>query len=86
MIRGAATFPTLTFFIVSCGRSPFQRREFLRGNLVAAFKGRLEKSAVNPLLEQLDIWPETRSAEFSVDRMLALCKAFRAKPGNDAFL
>jgi 16S rRNA (adenine1518-N6/adenine1519-N6)-dimethyltransferase len=57
----------------------FHRRKLLRSELLAAFKGRLDKPAVDRLLAAGGLDGQVRAEELDVDAMLALAEAVRAK-------
>ena len=56
----------------------FHRRKFLRSELLSAFKGELDKPAVDEILRQQDLQPTCRSEELDVAAMLELFQAVRA--------
>ncbi len=56
----------------------FHRRKFLRSELLSAFKGELDKPAVDEILRQQDLQPTCRSEELDVTAMLELFQAVRA--------
>ena len=56
----------------------FHRRKFLRSELLSAFKGEIDKPAVDELLRQQDLLPTCRSEELEVPAMLDLFQAVRA--------
>jgi 16S rRNA (adenine1518-N6/adenine1519-N6)-dimethyltransferase len=65
-------------FFHTFARSMFlHRRKFLRGVMVSAFKGRLNKQDVDAILRQLQLGPETRAEQLDVETMLALSEATR---------
>jgi 16S rRNA (adenine1518-N6/adenine1519-N6)-dimethyltransferase len=55
----------------------FHRRKFLRSELRSAFKGQLDKPAVDRILEQQGLQPTCRSEELDVTAMLDLYGAVR---------
>jgi len=57
----------------------FHRRKFLRSELLSAFKGVLEKPAVDEVLAALDFSGESRAEELGVAEMIRLCDAMWAK-------
>lgn len=57
----------------------FHRRKFLRANLLAAFKGKLEKPEVDQLLDTLGHRDDARSEQLSVEQMIELCELFRGR-------
>ena len=57
----------------------FHRRKFLRANVLAAFKGQLEKPEVDELLEQLGHRADARSEQLSVEQMLEMSDLFRKR-------
>jgi 16S rRNA (adenine1518-N6/adenine1519-N6)-dimethyltransferase len=76
--------PNVPFFHRFVRAIFFHRRKFLRANLIAAFKGLLEKPDVDQVLEPLSIGPEARSEELTVEQMITLSEAFRARVGDEA--
>jgi 16S rRNA (adenine1518-N6/adenine1519-N6)-dimethyltransferase len=56
----------------------FHRRKFLRSELLSAYKGELDKPAVDEILRQQDLPPTCRSEELDVTVMLRLFQAVRA--------
>jgi 16S rRNA (adenine1518-N6/adenine1519-N6)-dimethyltransferase len=57
----------------------FHRRKFLRSVLVSAFKKQLEKSDVDEVLKVTGFGPDQRAEQLTVEEILALSDAFRAK-------
>lgn len=57
----------------------FHRRKFLRSVVISAFKGKLEKSDVDEVLQQLGMNAETRAEELPVDAIREMAEAFRVK-------
>ncbi len=57
------------------------RRKFLRSELASCFKGRLEKSQVDAILESVDLPPQARAEQLDVACMLRLCEACRRALG-----
>jgi 16S rRNA (adenine1518-N6/adenine1519-N6)-dimethyltransferase len=55
------------------------RRKSLRGQLLAAGKGRLDKSAVDAILVQQQLEGTMRAEQLAVDTMLHLCEAVRQR-------
>ena len=56
----------------------FHRRKFLRGVLHSALKDRLDKRAIDVLLAQTQLNPETRAEQLDVPTLLRLTEAVRA--------
>ena len=54
------------------------RRKFLRGVLHSAWKDQLDKPAVDALMADLGLSPESRAEELDVPTILRLCEAVRA--------
>lgn len=70
-------------FFHSFVRSIFlHRRKILRSGLATAFKGRLDKPAVDLLLRQQDLGPDTRAERLDPQRMLALARAVQTQLGD----
>jgi len=57
----------------------FHRRKFLRSELLSAFKGQLDKAAVDAILREQDLPANARAEELGVDAMLALCETVRCR-------
>jgi 16S rRNA (adenine1518-N6/adenine1519-N6)-dimethyltransferase len=65
-------------FFHSFVRSMFlHRRKFLRGVLVSACKGSLDKQDVDRIMEQFRLRPDARAEQLDVETMLALSEAVR---------
>ena len=74
-------------------RSTFlHRRKFLRSALVGGLKGNLDKAAIDAILSELEIRPDCRAEQLTVDEMIELAKVakkywqekpvkLRTKPG-----
>ena len=60
----------------------FHRRKFLRSQLAAAVKGRLDKPQVDALLARQNLDGTIRAESLDVDTMLALCEAVRTTTGD----
>ncbi len=59
----------------------FHRRKLLRGELLSATKGHLDKPGVDALLASMDLLPTARAEELGVPQMLALCQAVQSATG-----
>lgn len=57
----------------------FHRRKFLRSVVISAFKGRLNKSEVDDVLEKMHLGPDARAEQLDVPTMLTLCDLLRVK-------
>jgi 16S rRNA (adenine1518-N6/adenine1519-N6)-dimethyltransferase len=62
----------------------FHRRKFLRSVVISAFKGRLDKAAVDGVLEQMQLGPDARAEQLDVPTMVALCDLLRQKVNESA--
>jgi 16S rRNA (adenine1518-N6/adenine1519-N6)-dimethyltransferase len=71
--------PDLAFFHAFTRSLFFHRRKFLRSVLVSAFKKRLTKQQVDDVLRGLEYGPDQRAEQLSVDQVLQLCEAMRAR-------
>jgi 16S rRNA (adenine1518-N6/adenine1519-N6)-dimethyltransferase len=71
--------PDLEFFHRFVREMFFHRRKFLRGVAVSALKKDLSKGQVDEVLAAQQLGPTARTEELSVEQLLALCEAFRAK-------
>ncbi len=60
----------------------FHRRKYLRSVIVSAFKGQLDKPAVDAVLEEQGLSPQIRAEALDVQQMLNLCDAMRATGGK----
>jgi len=60
----------------------FHRRKFLRSVLQSAFKGRLEKSQVDEIMQQNKITESARAENFSVEEILGISEMFRPHVPN----
>ncbi|MDE0735043.1 MAG: 16S rRNA (adenine(1518)-N(6)/adenine(1519)-N(6))-dimethyltransferase RsmA [Pirellulaceae bacterium] len=60
----------------------FHRRKYLRSVIVSAFKGQLDKPAVDAVLEEQGLSPQIRAEALDVQQMLKLCDAMRATGGT----
>ncbi|MEO2023280.1 MAG: 16S rRNA (adenine(1518)-N(6)/adenine(1519)-N(6))-dimethyltransferase RsmA [Pirellulaceae bacterium] len=60
----------------------FHRRKYLRSVILSAFKGQLDKPAVDAVLEEQGISPQIRAEALDVQQMLDLCDALRAIGGK----
>lgn len=70
-------------FFHSFVRSIFlHRRKILRWGLFSAFKGRLDKPAVDSLMRRQDLGPDARAEQLDPQRMLALAQAVQAQVGD----
>ncbi len=57
----------------------FHRRKFLRSELLSAFKGKIEKPAVDAVLAEVGLSGEMRAEELDVQQMIRLCDAMWAR-------
>lgn len=71
--------PDLDFFHTFVRAMFFHRRKFLRREVHSAFKEQLDKPAVDSILDGLELGPTSRAEELSIETMLALCEAVRAR-------
>jgi len=74
-----AEIPNIGFFHSFVRSMFFHRRKFLRSELLSAFKGQLDKPAVDEILSGQRLGSNSRSEELDVDAMLGLCEAVRAR-------
>jgi len=74
-----ARLPDPAFFHTFVRALFFHRRKFLRGVLLSAFRGRLEKSQVDEVLGQLAYGPTARAEELDIATLIQLSEAFRTK-------
>jgi 16S rRNA (adenine1518-N6/adenine1519-N6)-dimethyltransferase len=73
------TIPDRRFFHEFVRSLFLHRRKFLRGVLVATYKERLDKPAIDAILSELQFGENARAEELSVEQMLALCEQFRRR-------
>ncbi len=59
------------------------RRKFLRGVLVANFKAKLDKAAVDAVLEPFAFAPDVRAEQLPVESFIALSAAFQKAEGSN---
>ena len=71
--------PNLSFFHTFVRSMFFHRRKFLRSGILSAFKKELDKPAVDAIMGQLNLEPDSRAEQLDVAAMLALCEAVRAR-------
>jgi len=71
--------PDIEFFHSFVRAVFFHRRKFLRSELLSAFKGQLDKPAVDEILRSQGQSSTSRAEELEVDAMLRLCEAVRAR-------
>ena len=72
----------LEFFHEFARRLFAHRRKYLRGALLAAWKGQLGKPAIDEILTRLGISPQARAEQLDVPVVLRLCDAFRDALGT----
>ena len=74
-----ASIADLEFFHTFVRSMFLHRRKFLRSVIMAAFKGQLDKPAVDEVMAERGLTGESRSEQLSVEEMKALGDALRAK-------
>jgi len=74
-----ASIADLEFFHTFVRSMFLHRRKFLRSVILAAFKGQLDKPAVDEVMAERGLTGESRSEQLSVEEMKALGDALRAK-------
>jgi 16S rRNA (adenine1518-N6/adenine1519-N6)-dimethyltransferase len=67
------------FFQTFTRRIFFHRRKFLRSVAISAFKTQLDKSDIDAVLTELELGPQTRTEQLSIDVLQQLAEAFRKK-------
>jgi 16S rRNA (adenine1518-N6/adenine1519-N6)-dimethyltransferase len=72
----------VTFFHRFVRAMFFHRRKYLRSVILSAFKGQLDKPAVDAVLEEQALSPQIRAEALDVQQMLDLCDAMRAAGGK----
>ncbi len=60
----------------------FHRRKFLRRELLSAFKGKLDKPAVDAIMAKMGLAADSRAEQLSVEQMLGLCDLVRESVGS----
>ncbi len=74
-----ARIPDLLYFHQFVRMMFIHRRKFLRSNLLGAFKNRLDKPAVDAVMDQLGFGPDTRAEQLDVETMIRLSEAMRQR-------
>ncbi len=72
-----AQIPDREFFHHFVRSMFFHRRKFLRSELLSATKKKLDKPAIDRLMDAEGLAADARAEQLGVDRMLALCEAVR---------
>ena len=75
--RGA--IPDLAYFHQFARSMFFHRRKLLRSELLSAFKGQLDKPTVDAIMSDLQLAPQARAEEQSVETLLKLCEVVRQR-------
>ena len=57
----------------------FHRRKFLRSVMLSAYKGQLDKPAVDQIMEQHQMAHDVRTEQLGIETMLELCDTVRAR-------
>jgi 16S rRNA (adenine1518-N6/adenine1519-N6)-dimethyltransferase len=74
-----ARIPDLEFFHQHVRAMFFHRRKFLRSVIASAYKGKLDKSAADDIMAELNLGPTARAEELDVAKMIELCETIRAR-------
>lgn len=69
--------PDLDYFHSFVRAMFFHRRKFLRSELLAAYKNRLDKPAVDRIMDSLGYAGDARAEQLSVEQMIELCETIR---------
>lgn len=77
-----ARIPDPSFFHAFTRAMFFHRRKLLRSELLSAFKKRLDKPAVDSLLQELGLDGNARAEELDVKGILDLCEVVRQRVGG----
>ena len=72
-----AGIPDLQLFQTFVRSMFFHRRKFLRSVMISALKKELEKSNIDAIMERMDLGPDARTEQLSVERILALYECTR---------
>ena len=59
------------------------RRKFLRGVMIAAYKDRLDKPAIDEIISTLQLGETARAEELNVEQMLALSELVKRRLNCD---
>jgi 16S rRNA (adenine1518-N6/adenine1519-N6)-dimethyltransferase len=62
------------------------RRKFLRSALASAVKDRLSKADVDSILEELELGPDARAEQLSIEQMIELFECVRKRVGDVAIV
>jgi len=73
--------PDLVFFHNFSREVFFHRRKFLRSELIAMLKDKLDKSAVDSIMAEMGFDDQTRAEALSVETLLRLCEVVRGRCG-----
>lgn len=76
------TIPNRAFFHQFVRALFFHRRKFLRSVLVSACKGKLDKPAVDRILQSMELGPTARAEELPIATMIALSERVREQLGD----
>jgi 16S rRNA (adenine1518-N6/adenine1519-N6)-dimethyltransferase len=80
--RKRALIPDLDYFHKLVRSLFFHRRKFLRSVLIAAYKERLDKSAIDAMFAKHGFGPNTRAETLDVPTVLAMCETLRGMELN----
>ena len=69
----------IDFFHVFVRSMFFHRRKFLRSVMLSAYKGQLDKPAVDQIMEQHQMAHDVRTEQLGIETMLELCDTVRAR-------
>ena len=72
-----AQIPDLPMFQTFVRAMFFHRRKFLRSVMVSAFKQELKKPNIDAIMGRMELGPNTRTEQLSVERILALYECTR---------
>jgi len=80
--------PDLEFFHKFSREVFFHRRKFLRAELVAMLKNKLDKPAVDGIMSKMGFTDQTRAETLTVEKLLKLCEVIRKQlpPDKRKFL
>jgi 16S rRNA (adenine1518-N6/adenine1519-N6)-dimethyltransferase len=73
-----AAIPDLQYFHQITKALFLHRRKFLRANVLAAMKHRLDKRQADEILNKMGFAPEVRTEELDIDTLLRLAEKLRA--------
>ena len=74
-----AALPDVDFFYAFVRAMFFHRRKFMRSVAISAFKRQLEKPHVDEVLQSMELGPDARTEQLTLEQLQELCERFRQK-------